>query len=428
MNALLGHLLITLSLLATPFACTAHAAAKKTKPLSLKKRLSPSGSLRTGVFEHDKQYSEDTGFLLGSAWLSIKTRRVLGVGLYAEGNLQASNLTRQSTSYGDLREAYTFGNMKKWDLKLGRQIIVWGRADKLNPTDSLSVRDLTRLVVDDEDQRTGILSAQQTYTSGYSRLIAIWQPEWRAPKIPIPPLPQGVRVSTKDPSSPTSQFALKFDRSGGRYDYSVSYFNGYDKNPDLELVSIGAGGIDLNLEHNAVQVFGADTAFNRGDFGIRAELAYTKTGDNGGDDPLMKNSFWYLVMGADHSFSENTNLNVQYLYRHIEDWVDPNSLGSATNITLAKEAQLLFNQRQEQQHGFSTRLLRRFWDQTLDAELSVLMWLQKQDSLLRAKLIYSFSDHWKGYLGAEIFSGPDDSYLGQSKKISSLFSEIRYSF
>jgi hypothetical protein len=113
---------------------------------------------------------------------------------------------------------------------------VWGRADKVNPTDSLSVKDLTLLVSNDEDQRIGLFSVQQTFNFSDNRFILVWQPEWRNPKFPLPALPAGVNLFTTRPQNPDKQYAVKFDRTGESFDFSFSYFSGYDKVPRFKFV------------------------------------------------------------------------------------------------------------------------------------------------------------------------------------------------
>ena len=49
------------------------------------------------------------------------------------------------------------------DVRAGRQIIAWGRADGVNPTDNLSGQDLTLLVPDDVDRRLGTTAVRASY-------------------------------------------------------------------------------------------------------------------------------------------------------------------------------------------------------------------------------------------------------------------------
>ena len=67
---------------------------------------------------------------------------------------------------GELREAFVDVRLGRLDLRAGRQIIAWGRADGVNPTDNLSGQDLTLLVPDDDDRRLGTTAVRASYYVG----------------------------------------------------------------------------------------------------------------------------------------------------------------------------------------------------------------------------------------------------------------------
>ena len=138
-----------------------------------------------------------------------------------------------------MREAYLAGSAGSWDLAAGRQLIVWGKADAVNPTDVLSVRDFTLLTPLDEDQKSGVGALKATYNLDDLRLSAIALPEFRASKLPLPRTP-GVSFTERDPANPWRQFALRAERSAGNLDWSVSAFDGYERSPDLHLAVVDA--------------------------------------------------------------------------------------------------------------------------------------------------------------------------------------------
>src|SRR5207248_11330401 len=115
--------------------------------------------------------------------------------------------------------------------KVGRQIVVWGRADKINPTDSWSIRNYKLLVTDNDEQRVGAAAAQMIWNKGAEHMIAIWQPEFRFPVLPIPPLPAGTSVTNIATSRKTGQMGLKFDHSGAGADWSLSYAHAINRTP-----------------------------------------------------------------------------------------------------------------------------------------------------------------------------------------------------
>jgi hypothetical protein len=79
-------------------------------------------------------------------------------------------------------------------------------------------------------------------------------------------------------------------------------------------------------------------------------------------------------------------------------------------------------------HGFSLRPALKLLNETLEMELAWVRWQTTGGQLLRPKLTYAISDHMKAVAGAEIYSGPTESFLGRLRDVSSAFAELRASF
>lgn len=394
---------------------------------SLKDVLGISGSARLGQWERNKSYLDGRGYTVGAGWLTLRPKEYLGFKAYVDGFVQGSDLSRSNYSEGDLREFYIEKSIGAWDLKVGRAITVWGRADKVNPTDNLSVRNYRMLVVDDEDQRSGVFTSQLVFNIENVRVTAIWLPEWRSPIFPIPPL-KGITLGDERPEHSTDQAGLKIDQTGSSLDWSVSYFHGFNKSPDLKLISAGPQGVMLALTYGLIDVYGFDFASSIGGVGLRGEVAYTKTKDSDGRDPLVQNSNVSAVFGVERNLFENFNLNVQVLYKKIDDYQDPLQLTDANTRLLSQQLNLNANQLQEQQTGVSARASYKLWNDALELEIAYVSWLKKSDSLIRPKVSYALSDHFKLNVGAEVYQGESDTFFGRLKDTSTAFSEIRYGF
>ena len=74
-----------------------------------------------------------------------------------------------------VREGYLAYDTSALSVRLGRQIVAWGRADRINPTDVLSPKDFTLLSYDDEGQRTGIdaMKLRYAFNPNFSRFNAL---------------------------------------------------------------------------------------------------------------------------------------------------------------------------------------------------------------------------------------------------------------
>src|SRR3954466_2363132 len=189
----------------------------------LRDRLGISGTARASFYTKDASFVDAPGVQNDSLWVTAKPREIAEIKSYFDVRVQGQFVSGNSNVSVDLREGYVERTLGKFDVKVGRQIVVWGRADKINPTDSWSIRDYKLLVTDDDDQRVGVAATQVVWNIGAEQIIAIWQPEFRFPSLPVPPLPAGTSLSNLAPRHKTGQLGLKFDHSGAGVDWSVSY-------------------------------------------------------------------------------------------------------------------------------------------------------------------------------------------------------------
>lgn len=389
--------------------------------------LGLSGSLRAAEWQKDKSFREQDNYAVGGLWLQARPRELYGVKSYFDARVQSEDLARGIHSSGDLREAYVESSMGDFDFRVGRQIAVWGRADKVNPTDVWSSKNLRLLTTDDEDQRMGSFATQIAYVFGNYRLIAYWQPEWREPQYPIPEIGGGrVRLVSPRPEGASRQMGFKIDHSGGELDWSVSYAHVLDRTPDLKVLSAGPTGADVGLNYQMIDVLGADMARNFGDYGVRAEVSHARTKDSDGLDPTTKNRAVFGVVGVDRSLFGNLNVNLQYVHRHAFDWRDADDLLDPQIRALAQQVSVLSFQREADFRAGSLRVNYKALHETLDMEIAGFGWWN--NGVLRPKVTYSFTDSLRGILGGEFYGGDADSFFGRLKPNSSGFVEFRYLF
>jgi len=419
-----------LSLLAVANCLSAGAAARadedaeKSRLGSVIEKLGVSGSFRGAYWSNERAFTPRKHLEVGSVWLKFEPHLFSNIRLYAEGWLRNENLFRGGGVEADLREGYIDFTLSDFDFRVGRQITVWGKADFINPTDNLSPRDYTLLVPEESDQRTGNFTLRAAYNSGNLRVIGYWLPEYRPHTVPVPPLPAGINLRELSPKNSWNQWALRVEETGGSLDWSVSYFDGYDRYPDLR----PDRGFRLSVIHPRIRVLGADAAMNLGRFGLRGEVAYTFTRDNDGTDPFVKNSFLYLVLGADRSFFEHFNVNVQTIYRRVMNFRDPESPPNPALQALSTQGALLNNQFDQNQYGISSRASYKWFNDTLETELLGLIWLTHRDYFIRPKVTYAFTDHFKATVAVEFYRGEAQSFLGRLKDFSVGYVELRYDF
>lgn len=408
-------------------ALSTSAFSQEERP-SIKDALGLTGSLRAAGFEHDKSGLNDYGYLVNGLWLNARPQEFYGFSSVFDYRIQGQNLTRNTDTDDDLREAYLERTVGNFDFKAGRFITVWGRADKVNPTDVFSSRNYNLLVTDDEDQRLGTFATQIAYYMDNYRLVGLWQPEWRQPEYPIGKLPQGVEIGYGLPKNREQQFGFKLDHSGS-VDWSVSYSHTIDRGPDIKVASMTAQSQAFKLDFNPIHVVGMDIAVPVGDYGLRGEVAYTKTKDSNGNDPTIKNSNIFAVVGIERTFDGVFNVNLQYLFRHTVDFKDPDSFSNPADQATALYVGIFNNQLKENFSGATLRLNHKAFNETLESEVTLINWFYDESyGFLRPKITYSFSDTFRGAIGYEYYYGPEATLFGRMKDMSSGFTEVRWLF
>ena len=394
---------------------------------SLTKKLNLSGSLRGGYWSSSRTLDDRENLTTASLWLKAAPKLRSNVSLFVEGWIMNQQLFHADETEEQLREAYLDINLGPMDLRIGKQIIVWGRTDRINPTDNLSPRDFTLLVPEDDDQRLGTPAVKATYYFKEISLSAYWLPDFSSDTIPIQKPPTPFTITEDVPDTSFGAWALKVEQTGKVVDWSLSYFNGYDLYPDLGITS-PTQPTHLTLKNHRIYVIGADAATTLGRYGLRAEAAYTMTQDNKGDNPYIKNPFFYMVMGGDRTFLEYLNVNIQYLIRAIVNYQNPNEIADPVQRAVAVEQAVINNQLDQIQQGATFRINYKWLNETLEGEIATVFLTPHFSYAIRPKVTYAFTDRWKGIIGGDLYEGDQTSFFGYLSHNSTAYAEVRWSF
>jgi len=378
-------------------------------------------TFRAGVWSSTHELDPDGPFGAGMLWGRIARPITHGASFLVDGWTSLRGPFEDGRARGELREAFVTFASGPIELRAGRQIIAWGRADGINPTDNLTAQDLTLLAPDDSDRRLGSTAVRLTYSHRDISATGIWLPEFRSHRIPVP---AGLGdIDGAESEWGAKQFALRIEQTGRAIDWSVSAFQGRDLGPDL-----GIDQTTLRLSHNDVRVIGADAAANVGRFGLRGEVAYTDTEDSDGTNPFVKNPFLAAVAGADRTYREHLNINVQYLYRFVAHFRPPDPDAPLFVNLVAIEQAALTGQTRRHQHGASARISYKWFHDTLEAEVAAAGFARPSGSVLRPKITYAVSDRMKVLVGGELYRGDRASQFGMLRDNSGAFAEARWSF
>ncbi|HEY5091384.1 MAG TPA: DUF1302 family protein [Polyangia bacterium] len=370
---------------------------------------------------------------------------------------------QQQTTVLDLREAYVNTYLGPVDLRLGQQIIVWGRADALNPTNNLTPVDFRIRSPLEDDIRVGNAGARAFARFAPFRLEGVWMPIYLPTELPAVALPQ--YVSYGAPVFPSLNLkngteAARLHLELPSVEMSVSYLYGYAPLPGLTMTGLtltadamgnpGTAPPSLVVSRTAYdqQVFGFDFSTALGDvLTLRGEAAYRKPFDYQSRIYAAYPDLQYVV-GADHTFGP-LSVIAQYMGRYVFDWQKQNGpamsldtsilpmeqmtdapfVSNIVNAQLAKTNQILFSQTARVQH---LATLRFEWLAAHDAlSISSLCMLNftTHEWLLTPRIGYRLSDALSTYLGAQIFHGPQDTLFGLiDADLSAGYAELRYTF
>jgi hypothetical protein len=212
----------------------------------------------------------------------------------------------------------------RFDLRVGKQIIAWGKTDLVNPTDHLSPRDFTDPLESDEE-RIGVLAVRPRVQWGSLQWEGAIVPVFTGSIMPgrrsrwSPPLPpraqnpfqpeQVMRLEYEllPPREPATtlenmQYATRLSGSVRGWDLSASYFDGWDDVPRFDTqVSIshpGTSTVRITPEHLRKRVVGGDVATVVGPFTVRAEAAHIRP------HPRQGPQYFQYVLGAERTFGD----------------------------------------------------------------------------------------------------------------------------
>lgn len=399
-----------------PFGSIAHADADPA--------LSHSGSLRADYFQSTRTLDDDK-YLVGA---TAQVKATWHASDALSGKLEARGTDPKANHAGAasarLLEGFGALHLARWDWRAGKQIIAWGRADGINPTDVVSPRDYTILLPFDEDQRMGVWALSATYAwSPEIGITALWKPGFEPSTVPVDAASRAVYVFDRG-GERLAQFGLRVNRAGSDLDASVSLFHGRSLLPDATAPDARSPAL-LRLDYPMVTMLGADLARNFSSFGTRLELAYVNpAGSLAADKPGMRPNLW-VVAGVDRTFYPELNVNVQLFLRRTWD-LPSSSLSSGDAAAQAFDASTFMQERREVAGG-TVRISNQWLNDTLRAEIFIERVFLDDDVYVQPMLTYEFTDALRGTVGGQYYAGHGMQF-GPMRRNRGAFGELRYSF
>ena len=338
----------------------------------------------------------------------------------------------------NLREIYMDMYFKNFDLRIGKQQVVWGKADGVFITDIVSPLNLTEFLLPDFDEiRKGVIAAKLDYYIGNSTLEAILIPRFTPttspdansswyiqPEFPAPTTFDWSK-STIAPSLENSELFLKWSAMTSRVDFEIMGGYTWDDSPTMHVqkqMEIDPTttpptpvltGLTITPQYHRLAVAGGSFSTEIKGVIFRGEGAYYngkyfQTEDPLATDALVQKDYLNYVAGVDFNIG-SVKLSAQFIQKFILDH----------NVYMSED---------EIQNTATFMARYDMLRETLHLELFSYIGLSESDALIRPKVTYDFDDSFSLLLGANIFVGDEDGRFGQYQDNSMVYTKIKYNF
>jgi hypothetical protein len=376
-------------------------------------------AVRVGVWSQDRRLANSGPITVASLQVRLAQR-------FGRWDVAADAFV-QSDGRADLTEGWVRTRLAPVEFTVGRKTIVWGRSDRLNPTDNISSRDYTKLVANDDEQRRGNFMAKASLDVGAQTLDLLWLPEFRANELPIERSRRGVSILQPQSVNDPAQYAIKLDHTG-QIDWSVSWFHGRDRLGNFEIAAIlpGANLVQVQRRFASLDVIGADFAGVIGRIGYRGEVAYTQV--HGDRSYFRKHDNVWAVAGLDTTLDNGWNLNLQYSYRKLLDYRDPLKIPNPVVRAVASQSAAVNAQLNSQQSGLTFRAAKNWLHDALAFEISTVGYFETDEAAILPRLTYPLTDQIRISVGANLFIGPDLSQFGRLRHTSGAFVQLNFGY
>ncbi|MBN1577121.1 MAG: hypothetical protein JW913_11245 [Chitinispirillaceae bacterium] len=385
----------------------------------------------------------------GNAQAALKiSAEKSGIGkAFSEIRLNAGKIRGSSSISCDVREAWASVSPGPFDIKLGRQILCWGRADAINPTNNITPKDETALSSEFDDTRLGNELLQMRAKKGHSSIQAIWIPYFRPDVLPLAgaEIPSGITIG--EPVYPdilfsNGGFALRMELTHPSVDGSVSYFNGYATLPGFDF-SVGQTGLSLIPRAYRIHAAGADFSTAIGSIGLRSEAAVKYPFEDYEKYVHVPNPYVQYVIGLDKSIADWSVL-LQYSglyvinYKNITepvltDPLDPMARALYTYALASTEIQrmnrLFTGTSDEISHSLMGNVQWNTLYETLHMKLAGMYNFTTKDFVINPSVSYDIADAVNLAAGGRYLDGPERNLNNMIGNLMSfVYTELKVSF
>jgi len=344
-------------------------------------------------------------------------------------NFYSSQVRNDQRLNAGFRETYIDADAGDWDIRLGRQHVVWGEMVSLFFADVVSARDMREFILPEFNiLRIPQWAARAEYFKNDFHAELLWIPlptydETGKPGSEFFPLqPEFAGFSTRylNENKPSrrlanSNFGARGSWLAHGWDVSGFFYRSMDAAPTFyrRVVLAPQPEVIYEARHDRISQVGGTLAKDFGSMVLKTEMVATRGRRlgvlrlNEPDGVVRQNTFDWVV-GLDVPLPSDARFNAQLfqsvITNHDSD-VIPKKIESGYS--------LLFNGKLQPR---------------LEAEALWVASFNRTDWMLRPKLIWMIEKNWRLAAGADVFHGPPEGLFGRYAKRDRVFSELKYFF
>jgi hypothetical protein len=381
--------------------------------------------VRAGYRTKNDPYEKDMSIMEQRLQLELTSRPEWG-DLKIKGDT-IGDLVEEKGEF-DLREAYVRTSPYDFmDLKLGRQILTWGTCDLIFIND-LFPKDWRAFFIgrDTEYLKAPSDAVKVSLFGDAANLDIVYTPKfdsdryingrrisyWNSNLDRVAGQDAIIHTDKPDKWFRDDEIAAKLYKNIKDYEYALYAYHGYWKSPGGQNPAIGKATFpDLD-------VYGASVRGNVGKGIGNAEIGYYESGDDqSGKNGNINNSEIRFLVGYTQEIGRDFTAGLQYYVEHMLHF---GRYGQSNPFGLARD---------QDRHLVTLRLTKLLMNQNLRCSLFTYYSPSDEDADMRPNVNYKVSDNLAVEAGANIFFGNHiDTFFGQFKNDTNIYTGVRYSF
>ncbi len=354
--------------------------------------------------------------------------------LRLEGDWYGDNIrgyTSIDLEYNDLIDDYDVLNLRElyfdyfsegWDLRVGKQIIIWGETEGLQILDVVSPWDYREFLARDfDDLRKGIPAIRWRWLRDIWNLELIAIPDFEPASFASPGSPWAFPSSPLQHESPAIQPEDTIENAelGARLSFFLNWgdlsfvaLRTWTDEPVPAVALNGTNAPALSYEYQRQHIYGSGLSIPRGDFIFRGELAYY----------------------SGSSFTSVSGSGVNRLDYAQLKWVaglEWNGISGFTAAIQLTDSQVLDYRPEiplpEHNRMMTVSLEKTLFRETLRLSSFSFIGLEAGDTFTRISFDYALNDATHLLTGIDIFTG-DEGYLSAFSENDQFWLKFKFSF